>query len=129
MKSILVLIFAALSAPALAEATPVIYTGKLGMAPVQVVYDYLKERVADEYGVGEYRELSIKQRAASGEQFGQVAIELQQQGLLDDATKTQRYQLSLSLNEASKLWQIDGVKQDWQCRRGASKAWTQKPCK
>ncbi|WP_027469391.1 hypothetical protein [Deefgea rivuli] len=130
MKTILVIMIAAISSMAMAEEPrKQLYTGQLGQAPVQVMFDYLKNRIADEYGIGEYRELVIKQRAAGPENFKKVSIEAQMQGLLDDSIKTQRFQLGMSFNEETSVWLIDTVKQDWQCRRGASKGWTQKPCK
>ena len=130
MKLLLVLLMSAFASSAMAdEPRKPLYTGQLGQAPVQVMFDYLKNRIADEYGIGEYRELVIKQRAAGPENFKKVSIEAQMQGVLDDSIKTQRFQLGMSFNEETSVWLIDTVKQDWQCRRGASKSWTQKPCK
>ncbi len=130
MKSMLVLLLVALSGSVMAQtaASPVIYTGKVGSAPVQVAFDYLKDRVANEYGIGEYRELLIQQKSASAENTKKVSLALQMQGLLDDSVKAQRYQFTLNFNDELNVWLIDSVKQDWQCRRGASKGWTQKPC-
>lgn len=130
MKTILVIMIAAISSMAMAdEPRKPLYTGQLGQAPVQVMFEYLKNRIADEFGIGEYRELVIKQSAAGPENFKKVSIEAQMQGVLDDSIRTQRFKLGMSFNEETSVWLIDTVKQDWQCRRGTSKGWTQKPCK
>ncbi|WP_348945323.1 hypothetical protein ABHF33_01600 [Chitinibacter sp. FCG-7] len=123
------LVMAEDTATAAAKVDVVIAKGKVGQAPVQVVYDYLADRISDEYGVGEYQNLHISQKAAGAEDFHQVALEVVQSGLMDDAIASQRYRFVLSVNEEAKVWQIKSVTQDWQCRRGHKKAWTQKPCK
>ncbi|MBM5570203.1 MULTISPECIES: hypothetical protein [Deefgea] len=130
MKLILATMMVVLAGSVLAEEVrKPIFTGQVGSAPVQVMYEYLQNRISNELGIGEYQQLVIKQTAAGPENFKQVQIETQLQGLLDDSVRTQRFQLSMSFNDATSVWLIDSVKQDWQCRRGNSRAWTQKPCK
>jgi hypothetical protein len=124
-----------LSSVVLAEeaATPevkppvVIAKGKQGQAPVQVVYDYLQDRISDEYGLSEYQNLQISQKTAKAEDYKNVSLNVVKAGLGDDSTASQRYQFALAFNDEAQVWAINSVKQDWQCRR--SKAWTQKPCK
>ena len=43
----------AMAAESATTPAVVIAKGKQGQAPVQVVYDYLLDRVANEYGIGE----------------------------------------------------------------------------
>ncbi|WP_410498444.1 hypothetical protein [Chitinibacter sp. S2-10] len=105
----------------------IIAKGKAGQTPVQLVYDYLAERVSDEYGIGEYRQLSISQKTLKAEDYKNIALELQQSGLADDAITKQRFQFALGFNDETGVWQIKSVKQDWQCRRHTKK-WTQRPC-
>ncbi|QLI80163.1 hypothetical protein HZU75_00650 [Chitinibacter fontanus] len=107
----------------------IIAKGKVGQAPVQLVYDYLADRIANEYGVSEFQNLQITQKSAGAEDFSNVSLEVLQTGLLDDAIAAQRYRFKLNVNEESRVWQIKSVSQEWQCRRGNKKAWTQKPCK
>jgi hypothetical protein len=107
----------------------IIAKGKVGQAPVQVIYDYLADRITNEYGVSEYQNLQIKQKSAGAEDFTRVSVEVLQSGLLDDAVAAQRYRFNLAVNEELRVWEIKSVTQDWQCRRGNKKAWTQKPCK
>lgn len=129
MKLLFATMMLVFAGTALAEQTPKpIFQGQPGAAPVQVMYQYLQNRITNEHGLGEYQQLVIKQTSAGPENFKQVKIELQLQGLMDDSVRNQRFQLGMSLNEATSSWTIDSVKQDWQCRRGNSRAWTQKPC-
>ncbi|GHD57306.1 hypothetical protein [Jeongeupia chitinilytica] len=111
------------SAPAVAAPLPV-YTGKPGHAPVEVAFDYLKDRIADEHGLGEYRQLVIDQQGKGGEIPDQVALRVEMRGLLDDAVAVQRYVFAMRFDD---VWKIDAVRQDWQCRR-SKKGWTQRPC-
>ncbi|KAF0812550.1 hypothetical protein IGB42_02839 [Andreprevotia sp. IGB-42] len=115
------------AAPAAADAAaaPVIFKGTRGLAPVQVVYDYLKDRIADEHGLADYQSLAIRQQA-KGEAGEQVQMEVVLAGLKDDAVASQRYQLGLVLADSG--WDINSARQDWKCRRGG-KGWTTKPCK
>lgn len=119
------------SAEPVASSKPevIIAKGKVGQAPVQLVYDYLADRIANEYGVSEFQHLQITQKSASAEDFSKVSLEVVQTGLLDDAIAAQRYRFTLDVNEQQQVWQIKSVSQEWQCRRGNKKAWTQKPCK
>ncbi|AOX99787.1 hypothetical protein [Jeongeupia sp. USM3] len=114
----------AFAADAPAKAAAPIYTGKPGHAPVEVVFDYLKDRIADEYGLSEYRNLTIVQQGKGGEIPDHVSLKVEMQGLLDDAVATQRYAFALRFDD---VWKIDAVRQDWLCRRG-QKGWTQRPC-
>ncbi|MBM3115295.1 hypothetical protein [Jeongeupia naejangsanensis] len=114
--------FADASAPA--RSTLPIHSGKVGQAPVEVVFDYLKERIADERGLGEYRTLSIEQQGKGGEVPDQVSLRVEMKGLLDDAVAAQRYRLTMHFDE---VWQIEHVQHSWQCRRGKP-GWTQRPC-
>ncbi|GAA5785908.1 hypothetical protein GCM10007860_30720 [Chitiniphilus shinanonensis] len=114
-------------ATAILAPTPVIHRGEPGQTPVEVAYRYLKDRVADEYGVADYRELRIAQQS-KGEDFKHVGLEVQMKGLTDDSVATQRFQFKLAFDDAAHAWVIDHARQDWQCRRGG-KGWTQRPCK
>ncbi|TJZ73793.1 hypothetical protein [Chitiniphilus eburneus] len=109
------------------KPVPVIHRGEPGQTPVEVAYRYLKDRIADEYGVAEYRDLRIGQQS-KGEDFKHVALAVQMSGLADDSVATQRFQFKLAFDDASSAWVIDSARQDWQCRRGG-KGWTQRPCK
>ncbi|MGL4996337.1 MAG: hypothetical protein ACRC6G_09245 [Deefgea sp.] len=130
MKLILATMMIVLAGSAMAEeARKPLFTGQLGAAPVQVVYEYLGNRLTNELGIGEYQRLAIQQTLAGPENFKKVNIELQMQGLMGDSVRTQRFQLGLSFDDTTSAWLIDSAKQDWQCRRGNSKGWTQKPCK
>ncbi|WP_028454802.1 hypothetical protein [Chitinilyticum litopenaei] len=113
------------SAPAAAAPARPIFIGQPGDAPVQVAFAWLADRVADEHGLFEYQKLDIRQ-GGKGEVVSSVDLALVMDGLLDDAVKSQRYQLKLSF--VDNRWQIDAARQDWTCRRGG-KAWTQRPCK
>ncbi|BCL75724.1 hypothetical protein JHS3_14600 [Jeongeupia sp. HS-3] len=121
------LLFVAGSGFAADDAAPatLIYSGKPGRAPVEVVFDYLKDRIADEHGLSEYRTLSITQQGKGGEIPDHVSLSVQMKGLLDDAVAAQRYTFTLSFDG---VWKIDTAHQDWQCRRGGKKGWTQRPC-
>ena len=110
---------------ALADNAPVIFRGERGLAPVQVVYDYLKDRIADENGLGDYRTLDIKQQAA-GDNGEQIKVEVVIGGLHDDSVASQRYRIGLHLDDTG--WIIDHADQDWKCRRGG-KGWVTRPCK
>ncbi|SMC16964.1 hypothetical protein SAMN02745857_00295 [Andreprevotia lacus DSM 23236] len=129
MMRIAALVVALLTAgAALAEdaaPAPVLFRGERGLAPVPVVYDYLKDRIADEVGLSDYQTLSIKQ-LRKGEDREHVQVEVVMAGLTDDAIASQRYLLALHVEESG--WVIDSAKQDWKCRRGG-KGWTNKPCK
>lgn len=119
----------AADAPAAATASSVasrpLYVGEAGAVPVQVVSAWLGERIGNENGLFEYQKLDIKQ-SGHGEEIRQVDITVLLDGLLDDAVKSQRYQLRLEY--AGTQWQIVSARQDWTCRRGG-KGWTQRPCK
>ncbi|WP_156128967.1 MULTISPECIES: hypothetical protein [Chitinibacter] len=119
----------AMAAESATTPAVVIAKGKQGQAPVQVVYDYLLDRVANEYGIGEYQRLNIQQQSPSAEEFNQVNLTLTKEGLLDDSVATQRYRFVLNFEPQAGVWLINSVTQDWQCRRGNKKAWTQKPCR
>ncbi|WP_035053264.1 hypothetical protein [Andreprevotia chitinilytica] len=104
---------------------PAIYKGERGLAPVPVVYDYLKDRIADERGFGDYKSLTINQVATSDD-GEHVRVEVVMNGLQDDSVASQRYQLGMSVGDNG--WEIDSARQDWKCKRGG-KGWTQWPCK
>ncbi|WP_028451815.1 hypothetical protein [Chitinilyticum aquatile] len=116
---------AAEAASGVAAASRPVYVGDAGAAPVQVVYAWLADRIADEHGLFDYQKLDIRQ-TGKGEDIRQVEMVVQMDGLLDDSVKTQRYQLRLDFVGAQ--WQIVSARQDWTCRRGG-KGWTQRPCK
>ncbi|QLG87282.1 hypothetical protein HQ393_02900 [Chitinibacter bivalviorum] len=103
--------------------------GKVGQAPVQVVYDYLVDRISDENGLADYQTLQINQKSPKAEDYQNVTLEVIKSGLADDSVATQRYRFVMNFTDDTHVWQIKSVKQEWQCRRGNSKAWTQKPCK
>ncbi|WP_373975738.1 hypothetical protein NT239_03015 [Chitinibacter sp. SCUT-21] len=111
-----------------AKPDVVIAKGKLGQAPVQIVYDYLADRIVNEYGVAEYRNLVITQKSAGAEDFSKVNVEVLQSGLPDDAVAAQRFRFTFDVNDQAQVWQMKSVTQDWQCKRSKKKAWTQKPC-
>ena len=130
MKLILVTMMVVLAGSAWAQEAPKpLFIGQVGSAPVQVMYEYLQNRFSNELGIGEYQQLIIKQTAAGPENFKQVKIETQMQGLMDDSVRTQRFQLAMHFDDATSVWVLDSVRQDWQCRRANSKGWTQRPCK
>ncbi|UXY17051.1 hypothetical protein N8I74_08585 [Chitiniphilus purpureus] len=116
---------AASSEPAAAPRRAVIHRGEPGQTPVEAAYRYLKDRIADEYGVAPYRELRIEQRAL-GADAHRIALQMQLKGWPDGAVAAYRFNFALSF-EAPSTWVIEQVREDWQCRRG--KGWTQRPCR
>ncbi|GGP18428.1 hypothetical protein [Silvimonas iriomotensis] len=101
-----------------------IYRGRVGEAPVQVVFGFLGDHASDEVGLFDYSKLTLTQRA-SGKNLQHAEIDVTMNGALEASRSALRYHLVLDY--ADKTWFISAARQDWQCTGG--KGWTQRPCK
>ncbi len=101
-----------------------IYRGRVGEAPVQVVFGFLGDHAGNEVGLFDYSKLSLNQRA-SGKDLQHAEIDVTMNGALENARSALRYHVVLDY--ADKTWFISAVRQDWQCNN--ARGWTQRPCK
>ncbi|WP_188688365.1 hypothetical protein [Silvimonas amylolytica] len=101
-----------------------IYRGRVGEAPVQVVFGFLGDHASNEVGLFDYSKLILTQRA-SGKTLQHAEVDVTMNGALEASRSALRYHLVLDY--ADKTWFITAARQDWQCAGG--KSWTQRPCK
>lgn len=113
------------TAPKLPAPTHPVFRGRVGEAPVQVVFNFLGDHASNEVGQFDYQKLSFNQTATDKDRQ-QVNLDVTMLGTLESARAAQRFQFKLVY--ADKIWFITAARQDWKCR-SASNSWTQRPCK